>query len=302
VAELALGIDAGGTATRWCLVTRADGAEVARGSTAPFSGHVFNDAARARAEAGLAEIAAALPPGAAPVTIAAGITGLPDAAAEAAYFSDAMAQRFALRPTAVKVGGDLAIAYLGRFRPGEGILVYAGTGSIAYHIRADGGSERAGGHGFMVDDHGSAFWIAMEALRGILADEDRTPGAGWSSPLGVALAAEIGSADWPEVRAFLYGGDRGRTGMLAPAVARLAQTGEPSALGLMQRAGRELAGLAQALRGRLGRLPVALAGGASRLHPAIAEAFAAGLGDAFSHDDIDAVLTAARIAAGIAQA
>jgi hypothetical protein len=68
---------------------------------------------------------------------------------------------------AISMRNDVEIAYLDSFAPGEGYLVYAGTGSIAAWIDADGQFHRAGGRGVTLDDGGGGFWIAREAMRHI---------------------------------------------------------------------------------------------------------------------------------------
>ena len=72
-------------------------------------------------------------------------------------------------------GRDIELACRASFAPGHGILVMAGTGSIAAHLRADSLLERAGGRDSLLDDGGSGYWIAREALRGVWRREDATP-------------------------------------------------------------------------------------------------------------------------------
>ena len=42
---------------------------------------------------------------------------------------------------------DMHVAFASAFGPGEGVLVYAGTGSVAYHETAAGVAVRVGGYG-----------------------------------------------------------------------------------------------------------------------------------------------------------
>ena len=51
------------------------------------------------------------------------------------------------------------------YGPGSGVILNAGTGSIAYGRNADGEWARAGGLGPLLGDEGSAFWIGKEALK-----------------------------------------------------------------------------------------------------------------------------------------
>jgi glucosamine kinase len=295
---LGLGIDAGGTATRWRLA--ADGAEpVAGGTVEPLSGHIYSPEAEARARRIVAALAEAATVHGRPGAVVAGVTGLAREVPTVALLRGLLAGAFGLPEERVRVGEDMWIAYLAQFAPGEGYLVYSGTGSIGYFLDPDGGAVPVGGRGYLIDDAGSGFWIAREALRAVLRPEEEAPGSGWPTPLGRALAGRIGGTAWAEVRAFVYGGDRGRIGSLAPAVADAALEGDADALRILGEAGRELARLALSLIHRLGPRPVALAGGSARLHPRIAETFRAALPAAIPvlARDRDAALTAAHLAA-----
>jgi len=54
-----------------------------------------------------------------------------------------------------------------------GIVVIAGTGSIAYGRNARDEAARAGGWGFVLGDEGSGYWIGRAALRAVLRQADR---------------------------------------------------------------------------------------------------------------------------------
>ncbi|HTV91864.1 MAG TPA: BadF/BadG/BcrA/BcrD ATPase family protein [Verrucomicrobiae bacterium] len=55
---------------------------------------------------------------------------------------------------------DAPIAHAGAFRGGSGVVVIAGTGSVAYTVAGDGRSKTMGGWGYLFGDEGGAFWIA----------------------------------------------------------------------------------------------------------------------------------------------
>src|SRR5581483_4502923 len=65
---------------------------------------------------------------------------------------------------------DLELAWAGAFEK-EGVLVLAGTGSVAFGKDARGRRARVGGLGPYLGDEGSAFWIGREWLRGRSEDE-----------------------------------------------------------------------------------------------------------------------------------
>ncbi len=295
-----LGIDAGGTATRWAII-ETGGAAVARGDIAGFNGHIFQPAARARAETGIAALGEAARAHGPVAGIHAGVTGLPFDAPESAWIRDRLAAACGCAADRIAVEDDISLVYRGCFQPGEGVLVYAGTGSLAMHMTARGERWRAGGHGLLIDDDGSAVWIARQALRRMLERDDAAPGSGWTTALGHCLGARFERADWPAARAFVYGAERGALGQLARAVAEAAEQGDEIAARTLDDAGAALAATAGVLLKRTGPLPVALAGGALRLSPRIARSFRNALPELQTRAvDVDGALVAARLAAGLA--
>lgn len=270
--RLGLGIETGGTGSRWCL-SAPSGAIVARGEMEPMTGHVFTQAERERVAAVFTRLAGELENIGRPAAIVAGVTGLGPESAVRGVFSKILATAFACPEAKILVVDDMWLGYRARFQPGEGIIVYSGTGSIGYHLCTEGEIIRAGGRGVLIDDGGSAAWIAAESLRRLLRREDEAPGSGWESPLGRAFAEALGGASWDAVRTHVYGGDRGSLGLLARAVATAGDAGDPIAAEILTQAGEELARLALALRARVGAKPVALCGRAATLSPLIAQRF-----------------------------
>lgn len=269
---LGLGIETGGTGSRWCL-SASSGAIVAHGEMEPMTGHVFTQAERERVAGIFTRLAAELESIGRPAAIVAGVTGLgPESALRAVFFT-LLATAFGCSEAKILVVDDMWLGYRARFQPGEGIIVYSGTGSIGYHLSTEGDIIRVGGRGVLIDDGGSAAWIAAEALRRLLRGEDEAPGSGWESALGHALAQALGEPSWDAVRTHVYGGDRGSLGLLARAVAVAAEAGDAVALEIFAQAGEELARLALALRARVGSKPVALCGRAATLSPLIAQRF-----------------------------
>lgn len=265
VTPLGLGIDAGGTRTRWALATPA-GELVAEGSVAGVS--ALQLATRAGQQAvrdTLATLAEAVLAVGRPGQVHAGVTGHGGVDEPlAGWIRDALG----LRGGTVVLVTDIEVAYRDVFAPGEGYLVYAGTGSIAAFIDAQGAFHRVGGRGGVIDDAGSGHWIAREALKHIWRAEDEQPGAWARSPLAREVFDHVGGSDWPQSRAFAYGADRGELGKLALAVAAAAGT-DPAALKLLDAAGQELGRLARLLVQRFGPRPVALAGRVFQLHPVV---------------------------------
>ena len=271
--ELGLGIDAGGTQTRWALADAA-GAIVAEGAVAGLSATQMGNAAGRDAVRGIfSMLAAQVLAAGTPQGVCAGLTGFDGLATLPAQW---LAGLLRLPQPAVTLRNDVEIAYLDSFAPGEGYLVYAGTGSIAAWIAADGVFHRAGGRGVTLDDGGGGFWIAREAMRHIWRLEDEQPGAWQQSAMARAVFDHVGGSDWALSRQFIYGQDRGAIGRLALAVAASADA-DPVARAILEQAGRELARIALALVGRHGARPIVLSGRAATLHPLIAQAMRAAL-------------------------
>jgi glucosamine kinase len=270
---LGLGIDAGGTQTRWALAS-PDGAIVAEGHAAGLSALQMGSAAgRQIVRATFAMLAQAVLTHGRPSRVRAGLTGF---GGDGEQLQRWLSELLGLGSRAIALCNDIEIAYLDSFAPGEGYLVYAGTGSIGAWIDKDNVFHRAGGRGVTLDDGGGGFWIAREALRQIWRNEDEYPGVWRLSPMACAVFAHIGGDDWSLSRQFIYGQERGEVGKLALAVAATADT-DPAAAAILHAAGQELARLAKALTARFGARPVVLAGRASGLHPIIAAAMRAAL-------------------------
>jgi N-acetylglucosamine kinase-like BadF-type ATPase len=164
------------------------------------------------------------------------------------------------------VATDAAVAWLGAFLGGPGIIVIAGTGSVAVG-GSPGAVEQVGGHGHLVGDEGSGYWIGRMALRAALAAAE---GTGPPTRLSSALTAAAGAAlDELVVRVQRSPGDRSLLTGFAPVVGRCADgpDEDPVARAIIAGAAAALAALAAALRQRLGELPVAYAGGVFAIPP-----------------------------------
>ena len=297
-APLGLGLDAGGTRTRWALADAA-GAVVAQGSAAGLTALQMAQPEGAIAIAAvLADIAGQTQGHGRIAAVCAGLTGFDGDAPEAlaALFS----QTFSLPPQALLLLADVELACRAAFAPGQGFLVYAGTGSVAAFVDEHGQLHRAGGRGGLIDDGGSGYWIAREALCQVWRAEDQRPGAWRGSALAQGLFEAVGGREWADTRRWVYGASRGQLGGLALSVGAAADT-DPAALAILSSAGRELARLAQALAGRFGAHPVALGGRVFELHPVIEHSLRAALPGCEVQMSVDlaAHVAAARLAFGV---
>lgn len=95
-------------------------------------------------------------------------------------------------PSPIDVLGDMEIALEAAFEDGPGVIVIAGTGSIAYGRDDKGRTARAGGWGFEIGDEGSAHWIGRKAVNAVLRASDREEEAAGMSGLGQALCKAWG--------------------------------------------------------------------------------------------------------------
>lgn len=274
---LGLGLDAGGSQARWALAS-ATGVLLAQGQVAGFGGLDLLDPARLRLlQHTLAELGQQLQAHGRPQALCAGITGLAEDANALLQMRQLFAQALGLALESIECGSDMDIAYRAAFAPGEGVLLYAGTGAIAVHQDAQGQLQRSGGRGAVLGDAGGGYWIARQALAAVWQQEDELPGSWARSPLAKALFERIGGSSWAQTRAFVYGGDRGAMGRLALAVASVAEQ-DPQARDLLFKAGQELGQLALSLLHRVGESkPVAVAGRVLLLHPLVEQGLRAAL-------------------------
>ncbi len=144
-------------------------------------------------------------------------------------------------PGKTLVDNDVRIAFDGAFAGGAGGLILAGTGSMAWASLGGPGDphERSGGWGDLFGDEGSAYWIGREALADVARELDgRLPASGFSAGLLAAIGVgPEGLLDW------CYAQEHRRSAIadLARHVAGMASAGNGRALGILHRAGDELA-------------------------------------------------------------
>ena len=266
--QFVLGIDAGGTQTRWALLS-GDGEPVAAGHAAGLSGmQMHTDIGRTAVHVRLVEIADQLLPFTYGGGIRALVAGVTSVGAGNQELAEMLSDSFNVSRESVSVVSDIEIACHAAFSPGEGYVIYAGTGSIAAYIDDAGALHRAGGRGVQLDDAGGGYWIAREALRRIWRREDESPNAWRESPLARNLFEKIGGDSSIYAARFLVERDRGEVGLLAITVAKCADS-DPLAAEILADAGGELARLANAMLNRYGMRKIVVGGRAAQLHALI---------------------------------
>jgi N-acetylglucosamine kinase-like BadF-type ATPase len=290
--SLYLGIDIGGTATRWSVVDDR-GSLVDRGIADGASGLIYDAASLARFVGALEVVRDALPGRIVHAQL--GITGA--GFSRHVTIEEQVGRILSLPLSAFSYSNDTTLAWQAAFGGRKGHLVSAGTGSVGMTFDSHGDPLVVGGRGILVDDGGSGVWIALRALDRLyrrIEEEGRPKGA---EILASTLFAAMGGGDRDALRGFVYGRDRGRIGTLAVAVAEAAREGCPMAQGLLQQAGQELARLGRVMLSRCGPAPVAFVGGVLALDPSIRQTIEVELhGHDLEFPRIDAALQAAQMA------
>jgi len=155
-----------------------------------------------------------------------------------------------LRTACLVVTNDAVTALAGATRDGNGIIVIAGTGSIAFGRHPEGAKVRAGGWGYIFGDEGGAFDIVRQALRAALRMEE-----GWGPPTNLRdrLLAATAARTANEMLHLFYTPEwpRSRVATLAPLVDLAAAEADPVASEILARTAQELALLAASVRSQL---------------------------------------------------
>jgi N-acetylglucosamine kinase-like BadF-type ATPase len=179
----------------------------------------------------------------APAVIAIGMAGVerPD------DFSvvNAILHRIARRTRTVVVN-DALIALVAGAGDGPGVVLVAGTGSIAFGRNRDNRAARAGGWGYILADEGSGYWIGRQALTAVMREFD---GRGPATALTPAILAHLQIGGPIEIGPRVYHGELPLVSIaaLAPLVGHAAESGDPLAADIISRAAAELCQAAAAV-------------------------------------------------------
>jgi len=164
----------------------------------------------------------------------------------------------------IEVAGDMVIAMEAAFCSGPGVIVIAGTGSIAYGRNSTGETARAGGWGFAISDEGSGHWIGRSAVAALMRACDEA-GAESTSVLVDSIMKSWGVSTREQLVVMANAAPPPNFAALLPAVLSAADAGDATARNVLTQAGVELATLAKIVIRRLfadaGTIPVAVSGG-----------------------------------------
>lgn len=242
---LFLGIDGGGTKTR-CVV--GDEKAVLGSGSGSGCNIVRLGEACARDSLSGAIHEACIQAGVSPLQITRTCAGLAGAADDGIA---SLAQRILIEIIggAIEVIGDMEIALESAFGGGPGVIMIAGTGSIAYGRNEKGETARAGGWGRVISDEGSGHWIGLQAMKAALHQYDRGEQCGLLRELMSALNAN----DVHDLAVQANADPLPEFAPLFPRVVAAAENGDAVALDVLSRAGHELAETAATVTGRLFR-------------------------------------------------
>lgn len=254
-----LGIDAGGTKTV-CLLADETGAILGEardgGANLQTAGELEVEKVLHRvmeAAVGTREVS--------PSAICLGIAGVD-------RDEDAAAVRGIMRRIGFKartlVVNDALVALVAGAGHSPGVVVVAGTGSIAYGHNGKGRAARSGGWGYLLGDEGSGFWIGRRALSAVVRHAD---GRGPSTLLTALILDHLRISTAADLIHETYYRDLRRNAIagLASLVQRAQAEGDAVASDILRRASVELAAAAGSVVAQLDMrgegFPFVLAGG-----------------------------------------
>jgi N-acetylglucosamine kinase-like BadF-type ATPase len=152
--------------------------------------------------------------------------------------------------TTVEVRNDSIPALAGAFGELRGILLIAGTGSIAVGSDGAGRIVRSGGWGHILGDEGSAYWVGLRALNAATRFHDRR--SPQTDLLGRALAYFGEKEPFSLIPAVYENFDKAKVAAFARIVAEERDRGDEVAQQIFKDAAEELALLAISIVTRLG--------------------------------------------------
>jgi N-acetylglucosamine kinase-like BadF-type ATPase len=258
---LALGGDLGGTSTR-IVVVGPDGREHGRGITG--GGNPTTDPAGAAAAFGDA-LRAALA-GVDGALVRAAVVGV---AGGSALRTPAVATHFDRVWTAAGLTcdpgyvPDLEVAFAGGTPASDGAVLVAGTGAAAGSLTDHRLTRTADGHGWLLGDDGSGFWLGREAVRATLRtlDAGTPPGPlvkGVLRELDVDRPGRDGQHD--RVIQVVNSRPGVQLSSLAPLVTAAYRAGDLQAHSIVERAAAALVATLELIRDPAESTPIVLAG------------------------------------------
>jgi len=166
---------------------------------------------------------------------------------------------------------DSEIALKAMLKGKDGILVIAGTGSVAFGVN-NNLTVRCGGWGSLLGDEGSGYKIAIDAIKRMIFEEENDLSPSELSEK-IMNKLQINSVD--EITKFVYSSTKDEIASLAEIVARLGESGNEIAYGILTNEGIELAKTVNNVYRKLGfkSCSIALVGGVIKKAKIVRKAF-----------------------------
>ena len=137
---------------------------------------------------------------------------------------------------------DADAALEGAFAGGPGIIIIAGTGSIALGKDSFDRTARSGGYGHLLGDEGSGFWIGREAMRKCL--DKHYSGGDLQLTKKICEIYDVNNITQAVTAVYQSGKFAAMLGQIAPLVFSAGEEGDVVALEIIAKAGNELGKLA----------------------------------------------------------
>lgn len=244
--DLVVGIDAGGSKTR-VVVATLSGEPLAEavGAAAAMSPGNAEHSAAVIAELVSSALANAEAGNRVPRALCAGVAGT-GRETEQRDLQDALTRRALADDVTVETDAQVALA--DAFGDGTGIILIAGTGSIAFGRSPSGVIARCGGWGLAFGDEGSGAWMGRRALSVVAAAHDgREPETALTG--AILTAAQVNEPE--QLIPWAIAADKEALGALAPSVIAMAMQDDVRANSIIDMAVEELVLHVRALGKRL---------------------------------------------------
>lgn len=166
---------------------------------------------------------------------------------------------------------DAQLAYLSHFSDRTGILMIAGTGSVAIsHYQQQW--KRVGGWGHLLGDEGSGYWIGVEAVKQVLKEIDSDIK---NSSFACALYQHFQAKTVYELTSAFYKANKTQIAELATVISILSKE-EHKAVSILEKAGQELAKQTLMLAKNMGvkSVPVLISGSVLTKNKLVSRAYA----------------------------
>lgn len=184
----------------------------------------------------------------------------------------------------IRIESDARVALEGAFKGKPGIILIAGTGSIAFGKDEKGSIYRAGGWGRMIGDEGGGYAIGRDGLNAVTRELD---GRGEHTNLTKLVAEEFGLKDQESIIAAVYR-DNFDLASLARIVIDTVSAHDPVCEQIVDRAASELTDHVRTIAIKMGgkSIPLAFIGTVLSVENALANALRKKIASALPHISI----------------